>query len=313
MDRRQFGKSQPGGRVRLVVGAVAAVSLLLGTGCSPTADSTPSADPGLAVDPTLAAAVPPQYRQDGVLLIANDPSYPPVEFIASGNRVGADIDLANAIAAVVGLRTEFADQAFSTIVPSVGIGRYELGLSSLWAVDRRSPLANMTTYFQAGTQFAVRTSGRGPSTPGMGLCGYSVSVEEGSEVVDMLADQSKACRAANQKPIRIAARESQQIANQLLIKGRVTAMVADSPVVTWLVKNNDGRVRVLGPPSNLRDYGIATPIGSGGWATVVRDAIKLLIERGEYTRILKRWSIEQGAISDPKVIPASPSIPVANP
>lgn len=90
-------------------------------------------------------------------------------------------------------------------------------------------------------------------------------------------------------------------------------MVADSPVVTWLVKNNDGRVRVLGPPSNLRDYGIATPIGSGGWATVVRDAIKLLIERGEYTRILKRWSIEQGAISDPKVIPASPSIPVANP
>lgn len=170
MDRRQFGKSQPGGRVRLVVGAVAAVSLLLGTGCSPTADSTPSADPGLAVDPTSAAAVPPQYRQDGVLLIANDPSYPPMEFIASGNRVGADIDLANAIAAVVGLRTEFADQAFSTIVPSVGIGRYELGLSSLWAERSVGPRwPNMTTYFQAGTQFAVRPPVEDRVLPGWGF------------------------------------------------------------------------------------------------------------------------------------------------
>ncbi|MGV1037860.1 MAG: transporter substrate-binding domain-containing protein [Candidatus Nanopelagicales bacterium] len=313
MDRRRRRRRQPGVRRRLAIGAVTTASLLLATGCNSPVDTAASTDPALAVDPTLASAVPPQYRQDGVLLIANDPSYPPMEFIASGNRVGADIDLANAIAAVVGLKAEFADQAFSTIVPSVGIGRYELGLSSLWAVDRRSPLANMTTYFQAGTQFAVRTSGRAPGSSGMGLCGFSVSVEEGSQVVDMLADQSKACRAANQKPIRIAARESQQIANQLLIKGRVTAMVADSPVVTWLVKNNDGRVRTLGPPSNLRKYGIATPIGSGDWASVVRDAIKVLIDRGEYTRILKRWSIEQGAISDPEVIPASPSIPVANP
>jgi len=295
------------------MGAATVVTGLLATSCSTTSEPVnPTTPTGIAVDPTLAAAVPPQYRQDGILAIANDPAYPPMEFIAAGSRVGADIDLANAIAAVVGLKTEFSDQAFSTIVPSVGIGRYELGVSSLWAVDRRSPLANMTTYFEAGTQYAIRTSGRGPKASGLGLCGYSVSVEEGSDLVDMLADQSKACRAADQKPIRIAARESQQIANELLIKGKVTAMVADSPVVTWVVKNNGGRLRTLGPATDPRYYGIATPLGSGGWANVVRDAIKVLIDRGEYDRILKRWSIEQGAISDPVVIPASPSIPEVN-
>jgi polar amino acid transport system substrate-binding protein len=47
-------------------------------------------------------------------------------------------------------------------------------------------------------------------------------------------------------------------------------------------------------------YGIALPKGTG-LAKPVLDALKELMSNGRYMAILKKWGIQAGAISNPKI------------
>jgi ABC-type amino acid transport substrate-binding protein len=66
----------------------------------------------------------------GVIRIGTDPAWPPFEQLDNqGNIVGFEVDLANAIAAKLGLRTEWRSVAFGTIIAEVQAKTLDLGVS----------------------------------------------------------------------------------------------------------------------------------------------------------------------------------------
>ncbi|HEX5877901.1 MAG TPA: transporter substrate-binding domain-containing protein, partial [Actinomycetota bacterium] len=71
-----------------------------------TTDTTAAAP---AVDEALAAKVPDAIKSDGKVLIGTDASYAPNEFLDADGKtvVGWDVDLFNAVAAKLGLQTEW--------------------------------------------------------------------------------------------------------------------------------------------------------------------------------------------------------------
>src|SRR5688572_3505960 len=90
-----------------------AVSLLVA--CGPAKDnatptSTPVA-PVVAKDDALAAKVPPAIASTGKLRIGSNIQNPPNNFYAADGKtpMGSEVDLANAIAAKLGLKTEYSD------------------------------------------------------------------------------------------------------------------------------------------------------------------------------------------------------------
>ncbi|MEI8082771.1 MAG: transporter substrate-binding domain-containing protein [Actinomycetes bacterium] len=297
----------------LAIVLATALSLLV-TGCSTTAETRTSDPlPAIRVDAGLADSVPAAYKADGVLTVATDPTYPPLEFTDAGVLRGVDIDLARAIGAVLGMRVEFTSVPYDTIVPSTAIGRFDLAIAAIWATDPESALANMVTYYQAGTSYAVRVGTHGPTSVGLGLCGHSVAVEEGTELVDSLVATSKKCQAANLARITIHACDNQALATAALLDGSVQAMAADSPVITYTLAQNPNALAPLGTVSNLRPYGIATPSADQQWAQTVRGAVQQLIDGGQYAEILARWNDSAGAISKSEVLPAHPGSSVLAP
>lgn len=257
--------------------------------------------PGVTADPALREALPAHVKQDGQLTIVTDPTYPPMEFVEGDAVVGADIDLGRAIAAKFGLTPNFQTTAFSNVVPSVAIQEFELGMAALWADNPEASLANMVTYFQAGTQVAIRKAEQSRD-PADGFCGQSVAVEEGTEYIDTLVKKSADCRKAGKPPIDIRPATSQSKASKLLEDGKVDAMVGDSPTVQYTVARSNGEIVAIGAPADIRPYGIAVSPLYPELTTATQNALEQLIASGVYAEILTRWQVQQGAITTPQVL-----------
>jgi polar amino acid transport system substrate-binding protein len=76
--------------------------------------------------------------------------------------------------------------------------------------------------------------------------------------------------------------------------------MADSPVAAYQVKQSKAALKVTGSPYGTAPYGIAIPKDSG-MADPVLAAVKHLMAKGTYLKILEKWGVQGGAISNPAI------------
>lgn len=250
-------------------------------------------------------ALPAKYKQQGVLTIAADATYAPMEFIAKDGKtvIGADVDLGQAIGKKLGVKVKFVNAGFDTIIPALQSGKYDMSMSSFTITKKREEVVDFVSYLTAGTSFYVKAKG-GPTVDALAnLCGMSVAVEKGTVQADDAAKQNGECKAAGKKGVDVQVYPDQNGANLAVASGRAQVGMADSPVAAWIVKESHGQFKLTGKPYNSAPYGIAMPKNSG-LAEPVLQAVKAIMADGEYERILKKWGIEQGAITNPEINPA---------
>ncbi len=297
-------------RTRLALTGVATVLALTSAACGddnggavntqPTGNTSGSASP--TVDPALAAKVPDAIKADGKITVGTDATYAPNEFLAEDGKTiqGFDIDLFNAVAAKLGLRAEFVAAPFDDIIPGVGSGKYEIGVSSFTINDERKKVVDMVSYFEAGTQWAAKTgSGINPDD----ACGKKVAVQKGTVQVEDLEARSKACTDAGKPKITIDQYQGQDEATNAVLTGKDDAMLADSPVAAYAVKETNNQLELLGEIYDSAPYGYVVKKGQGEFAQALADALKAAVADGSYRAALTKWGVEAGELTDAKVNP----------
>jgi polar amino acid transport system substrate-binding protein len=270
------------------------------SGASTSTGTTASASPSGQVS-SIAAQVPAAVKAKGTLTVAADATYAPNEFIGSDGHtvVGMDADLAAALGQVLGLKVNMVNATFDTIIPGLASGKYNLGMSSFTDTKEREKTVDFVTYFVAGTSFYVKTSGGPDVTSLAGLCGHKVAVEKGTtQQADVQAQEPK-CTSAS-KPVTLQIFNDQNAVNLALSSGRADVAMADSPVAAYQVKQSNGTFKLSGQPYGTAPYGIAIP-KNNGMAEPVLAAMKHLIADGTYTKILQKWGVQEGAISNPVI------------
>ena len=236
------------------------------------------------------------------LKVAVDATYPPNEFIAPDGHtvIGMDADLGHALGKVMGVKFNFVNASFDTIIPGLQSGKYDLGMSSFTDTKAREKVVDFVTYFSAGTSFYVKSSG-GPTIPSLaGLCGHSVGVERGTVQASDAATQGAKCKKAGKKGVDVHVYPDQNSANLAIASGRQQVGMADSPVAAYIVKKSNGQFKLTGKSYNTAPYGIAIPKNSG-LARPVLAALKKLMANGTYMKILTKWGIRTGAITTPRI------------
>ena len=110
-----------------------------------------------AVDPALVAKLPAKVKSAGKIVVGTDATYAPNEFLnADGKTVqGMDVDLFNAVMQKFGVKVVWQPASFDTIIAGVGSSKYDIGVSSFTINADRMKQANMVSYFNAGTQWAM--------------------------------------------------------------------------------------------------------------------------------------------------------------
>jgi polar amino acid transport system substrate-binding protein len=268
-----------------------------------TTETTKSA--GTSVDQALAAKVPAAVKSDGKLLIGTDSSYAPNEFLDTDGKtvIGFDVDLFNAVAAKLGLTTEWQSAAFDAIIPAVQSGKYEVGVSSFTINDERKQQVNMVGYFSAGTQWGTKQGNPSGVQPD-DACGKKVAVQTNTvqDTEDLPKRQSQ-CKSGGKPAITIDRYQRQDQATAAVVSGKDDAMLADSPVIAYAVKQTNGQLELLGDIYDSAPYGYVVKKDQTDFAQALAGAVGALIADGTYKQILDKWGVSAGAIDNPAVNP----------
>lgn len=293
-------------RRRALVGAAGATLLALSlAACGDKAadDDAPDA-PKATADAALAAKVPDAIKADGVIKVGTDATYAPAEFLDTDGKtvVGFDIDLFNAVAAKLGLEAQYEPAPFDAILPGISSGKYEIGVSSFTINDERKQTVNMVSYFSAGTQWATKAGNPSGINPD-DACGKKVAVQVGTVQLDDITARSKACTDAGKPAITIDQYQAQSDATAAVISGKDDAMLADSPVGAYAVKQSNNQLELLGDIYESAPYGYAVAKDQAEFAAVLQEALAAIVADGTYEKVLAEWGVEAGGIAESAVNP----------
>lgn len=258
----------------------------------------------VSVDKAAAAKVPASLKKKGTLTVGSDASYAPSEFLAGNGKTieGFDVDLFKAVAKKLGLKASFQNASFDTIITGVTGGKYDIGVSSFTVNPDREKQADMVSYFNAGTQWAAQPSEASKVNP-QKPCGLKVAVQKGTtQLQDDLPSKIKACKSAG-KPIDVLVYDKQDQATAAVVAGKADAMLADSPVIAYAVKQSSGKLQAVGNIYAAAPYGYVIPKNDGQFGQAIVMALQDLHKSGDYQKILKDWGVQQGAISNFAVNP----------
>ena len=294
-------------RTTMAAAAVLAGGLAL-TGCGSNSLDKSSDQPtkkvDTSVDSAAAALVPANIKSKGTLTVGSDASYAPSEFMAGDGKTieGFDVDLFTAVAKKLGLKVNFQNANFDSIITGVQGNKYDIGVSSFTINTDREKQATMISYFNAGTQWAS-AAGNPKNVDPQKPCGLTVAVQKGTtQQEDDLPPKEKACKAAG-KPINVLVYTGQDQATAAVVSGKADAMLADSPVVAYAVKQSGGKLDAVGDIYDAAPYGYVVSNENAKFGDAIVAALKALQTDGTYTEILKNWGVDQGAITDFAVNP----------
>lgn len=288
-----------------LLGASVVIITLLATGCGQAGGGSRAAAPAPAPSGaigSIAAQVPSAIKAKGTLTVAADATYAPNEFIAPDGHtvIGMNADLAKALGQVLGLRITMQNATFDTIIPGLVSGKYHLGMSSFTDTKEREKTVDFVTYFNAGTSFYVKSSG-GPAIASLAdLCGHTVAVERGTIQQDDAQAQATKCKSQGKPAATVQVFNDQNAVNLALSSGRAEVAMADSPVAAYQVRQSNATFKLSSSPYDVAPYGVAIP-KDNGMAQPLLAAMKHIMADGSYMKILTKWGVQGGAISNPQI------------
>jgi polar amino acid transport system substrate-binding protein len=232
--------------------------------------------------------------EDGTLTVGSDIAYAPFEFYEEGteNADGLDIDIAEALAAALGVEVEFVNTGFDGIIPALQAEDFDVVMSAMTITDERSEQIDFVPYVTVGTGILV-PSGNPDGIAGLeDLCGKTVSVQVGTIQVDLLEAQNEECS----DEINIVVFDTNPLAVEDLRTGGSDASFSDFPVAAEDAAQSDGDLEVVSPQVEPEPYGIGVRKESTELKAVLEEALQAIRDDGTYESILAEWMLEAIAL-----------------
>ncbi|MER7481655.1 ABC transporter substrate-binding protein [Streptomyces sp. NPDC126510] len=273
------------------------------------ASPAPTDDPVAAVRPvdSVAALLPADVRASGKLRIGSSVGSPPGAYYPNGPGkapAGQDIDIADAVAKVLGVKLDRQDASFETILPALGSGKYDVGTGNFGVTTQRLKTVDFVTYIDDGQGFAVKkgsTAVKKKVTDLTQLCGLTIGTGAGTTFESTLAAQKDICAKAGKKPYDVKVYSENGATFTALQQGRVDVIMSTINGLRYQAAQPAAQTTFLGEYHRL-DVGFAFKKGSP-LSKAFRAAVDELIKNGTYARILKKWGTSASAIDASRINP----------
>ncbi|MFB6986457.1 ABC transporter substrate-binding protein [Streptomyces sp. NPDC056230] len=292
--------------------AIAVAGTLLLTACG---DQTKNGSgPAKTTGSAAADLLPQEIKAKGVIKVGSDIAYPPVEFKdKSGKTVGIDPDIGAALGKELGVTFQFENGTFDTLITGLRSKRYDLAMSSMTDTKDRQEGVDPDTkkkvgegvdfvdYFKAGVSIYTRKGDDQSIKTWADLCGKKIAVQRGTVSHNLAKSESKKCTGG--KKIAIETFDNDLEAQTRLRSGGADAGSSDFPVAAYAVKTSGGGkdFELVGEQVEAAPYGIAVAKGNDQLTKAVQAALDAIIKNGEYGKIIAKWGVEAGAITEAKL------------
>jgi peptide/nickel transport system substrate-binding protein len=227
--------------------------------------------------------VTPTPARLGKLTIGTNAEYPPFEMVdESGEIVGFDPELFDAIARAAGFEYELVNTRWDGIFVALASGEFDAVISAATITEERAQTVDFSDpYFSpAGQTITVRADDDEITGP-EDLAGKKVGVQLGTTGDIWLTDETGA---------EVVRYDENTLAFQALSAGDVDAAVADDQTALEIVKANpEMKLKVLPGVYTEEEYGIAVRKDRPEVLAAINAGLAAVKGLGKYDEIHDRW------------------------
>ena len=253
----------------LLIGAMCVTMTACGSKAEDTAkEETPTAaeteTTAESEEGTADASAEIKTVSDGVLTMGTNAAFPPYEFYDGDKIVGIDTEIAEALAAKLGLKLEVVDMDFAAIVTAVQSGKVDVGIAGMTVDEERLKNVDFTDSYATGVQAIIVTEDSEIASVD-DLDGKLIGVQEGTT--------SHTFCSEDYGDDSVIAYTNGATAVQALLQGKVDCVVVDEQPAISFVEANEG-LKILDTKYAVEDYAIAV----GKENTALKDALNTAMQ-----------------------------------
>lgn len=224
-----------------------------------------------------------RIQETGVLRVGLDPTFPPFETADSkGGVFGLDVDLAEALAAELGLEVSFVYFGYDGLYDALLTGQVDVLASALVvAPERERDFSYSESYFNAGEILIVPTESDVASLVDMN--GRSVAVELGAYGHVEATTWTKRLPDLTVLPF-----PSPEEALTAVVAGEADAVLIDS-VSGRLFLRDEPRLKRVAEPVTVEPYALVVREDDTDLLTNLNQALMTFQQSGQLDQIIAKW------------------------
>lgn len=223
-------------------------------------------------------------KKNAKLTVATNAEFPPFEYLEGDEMVGADIEMAKALAEKMGREAEITNIDFDAALTGASTGKYDVAIAGITADDERRQNMNFSDdYYQASQAIVVKADS--DIKAAADLEGKTVSCQEGTTGEQYLLDNDYNVQSYKTGPEAVAA----------LVAGKVDAVVIDNAVAKALSEKQDGKTIVLEEPLTKESYAIAIKKGNDELTEEINKVLSELKSDGTLAQIFEKYDLPYDA------------------
>ena len=222
--------------------------------------------------------------EDGVLIMATNPTFPPYEFIEGDDAAvqGIDAEIAALIAEKLGLTLRIESVEFDSIIAGVQSGKYDMGMAGMTVTEERLQSINFSDSYATAVQSVIVTEGSTIASVDdiVGDGSMKIGVQQGTTGAIYAADDYGDDNVINYK--------NGPDAVQALIAGKVDCVIIDNEPAKAYVAANEG-LAILDSAYAEEEYAICVAKENTELLDGINAALNELIADGSVQAIIDKF------------------------
>jgi polar amino acid transport system substrate-binding protein len=216
-----------------------------------------------------------------VIKVATDATFAPFEYTdESGNLIGFDIDLMNAIAERADFEFEWVNVPFDSVLAGLSECQYEAAIAAIGiSEERKASMLFSVPYLDSGMIVVVNAATTDINSL-VDLDGKKVAAQLGT-TGEM---EAQTIPNVDYKPY-----DSYELAFLELANKGVDAVIADNPVALGYIAANPDKIKAVGEVFNNEQYGIALCKENADLQAKIDKALKELIDEGYIAELAQKY------------------------
>ena len=231
-------------------------------------------------------------KQAGVIKVGTSADYPPFESVdENGNKVGFDIDLMTEIAKRLGVKLEWVDMPFDSLIAAVQEGKLDASISAFnYSEERDQTIDFSDAYYTSEDAFTVADGFAGTILTPQDVANYMVGVQTGTTQDSWLTDTLVADGALPEENLFRYDRVDQAMLD--LKNGRIDVMMSDYIPAQALAKQLGGLKIVYHGVLSSGPVNIVIPNEDVELQQAINEIIKQLQEEGFIDQLAVKFFAE---------------------
>ena len=241
------------------------------------ADSAQSAESTEAGDSAAAAF---ETVTPGKLTMSTNAAFPPYEMTEDdGSFSGIDVEIAQAIAAELGLELQIDDMDFDAALLAVQQGKSDIVMAGVTVSEERMQVMDFSDSYSTGVQVIIVPEGSDIASV-EDLAGHVIGTQRGTTGNIYCTDEFG--------EDHVVAYDNGLTATQALVNGQIDCIVIDSAPAAEFVKANPG-LAILDTEYAVEDYAIGLNKENPALKDAVNAALNKLIADGTVQSIVDKY------------------------